>query len=113
MRILLFCLQIRSASRDETMAVIPEELIDRVSLNPNALPTEAEARNGAQTMSESGVSEQYFAAHMAQLIHLKSCSSPKSLNRRSWHRCVGSGLCPRTGPDSSGSLRSAYQCSAR
>ncbi len=38
------------------MAVIPEELIDRVSLNPNTLPTEAGARDGAQTMSESGVS---------------------------------------------------------
>ena len=47
--------QIRSASTDETMAVIPEELIDRVSLNPNALPTEAEARDGVQVLSEKSM----------------------------------------------------------
>ena len=40
------------------MAVIPEELIDRVSLDPYTLPTEAEARGGVQIMSESNVSEQ-------------------------------------------------------
>jgi hypothetical protein len=40
------------------MTVIPEELIDRVSLDPNTLPTEAEARDGVQATSEHNVSEQ-------------------------------------------------------
>ena len=44
------------------MAVIPEELIDRASLNPNMLPTEAEARDGAQAMSENNVSKQSLAS---------------------------------------------------
>jgi hypothetical protein len=46
-------------------------------------------------------------------VLLEIAGKSKSLNQHSWRRCAGSGLCPRTGPDSSGSLRSAYQCSAR
>ena len=53
---ILHATQIRSASTDETMAVIPEELIDRVSLNPNTLPTEGEARDGAHALAEKNVS---------------------------------------------------------
>lgn len=49
------------------MAVIPEELIDRVSLHPNTLPTEAEARDGAQIVSENSVSEHFLAAYTAAM----------------------------------------------
>ena len=49
------------------MTVIPEELIDRASLDPNTLPTEAEARDGVQAMSEHNVSEQPVDGH---LVHV-------------------------------------------